>query len=99
MKKRIIMLVVIIACLMFLLALGANAAATNEFGTVDTSTTIDLSGMSTDTKARVVLFDGAEYHTYPAQYIVTSATDIGFNFAKINEAFSKSYANDSVIRI
>ncbi|MBQ3590236.1 MAG: leucine-rich repeat domain-containing protein, partial [Clostridia bacterium] len=99
MKKRIIMLVVITACLMFLLALGANAAATNEFGTVDTSTTIDLSGMSTDTKARVVLFDGTEYHTYPAQYIVTSATDIGFNFAKINEAFSKSYANDSVIRI
>ena len=93
------MLVVITACLMFLLALGANAAATNEFGTVDTSTTIDLSGMSTDTKARVVLFDGTEYHTYPAQYIVTNATDIGFNFAKINEAFSKSYANDSVIRI
>ena len=99
MKKRIIMLALATACLMLLLALGVNAAATNEFGTVETSTTIDLTGMSTDTKARVVLFDGTEYHTYPAQYIVKSATDIAFDFAKINTAFSKSYANNSVIRI
>ena len=89
MKKRIIMLTVITACLMLLLALGVNAAATNEFGTVETSTTIDLTGMSTDTKARVVLFDGTEYHTYPSQYIVTSAADMGYNFSKINESFTK----------
>lgn len=99
MKKRIIMLTVITACLMLLLALGVNAAATNEFGAVETSTTIDLTGMSTDTKARVVLFDGTEYHTYPSQYIVTSAADMGYNFAKINEAFTKSYGVSSVIRI
>ncbi|MBE6674090.1 MAG: leucine-rich repeat domain-containing protein [Ruminococcaceae bacterium] len=99
MKKKLFLALalVLFACCLF--ALSISAAETNEFGAIETSDTIDLSGMSTDTKARVVLFDGTEYHTYPAQYIVTSATDITFNFDKINAAFSKSYVNNSVIRI
>lgn len=101
MKKKLLLMLAltIIACC--ILAIGVSAATTDEFGTVETSDKIDLTGMSTDTKARVVLFDGTEYHTYPSQYIVTNAGDITLNFDKINEAFSKSYstANNSVIRI
>lgn len=101
MKRKLFLMLAltVIACCFF--ALSVNAASTNEFGTVEISETIDLTGMSTDTKALVVLFDGTEYHTYPAQYIVTNAGDITLNFDKINEAFGKSYSteNDSVIRI
>ena len=99
MKKRVILSFVIALFMVCFFAISISAATTNEFGTPETSTTIDLEGMSTDTKARVVLFDGTEYHTYPAQYIVTSAGDMAFNFEKINTAFQKSYALDSVIRI
>ncbi len=101
MKRKLFLMLAlaVLACCFF--ALSINAASTNEFGTLETSDKIDLTGMSTDTKARVVLFDGTEYHTYPAQYIVTNAGDITLNFDKINEAFGKSYssANNSVIRI
>lgn len=99
MKKRVILSFVIALFMVCFFAISISAATTNEFGTLETSTTIDLEGMSTDTKARVVLFDGTEYHTYPAQYIVTSAGDMAFNFEKINTAFQKSYALNSVIRI
>ena len=99
MKKRIFLFTLLAVCFTLLFAIGVSAATTNEFGTVETSTKIDLTDMSTDANARVVLFDGTEYHTYPAQYIVTNATDITFNFDKINEAFEKSYVNNSVIRI
>ena len=100
MKKRLLFIAVCLA-LFVALTICASAATTNEWGTVETSTTIDLTGMATDTDLRVVLFDGTEYHTYPAQYIVTSATDITLDFSKINSAFGKEYstANNSVIRI
>ncbi len=98
MKKKLLLLALCaIICCFF--TLSVSAASTNEFGTVETSDTIDLTGMATDTQTRVVLYDGTEYHTYPAQYIVTAATDITFNFDKINEAFGKSYVNNSVIRL
>lgn len=99
MKRKIFYALAFSLLLMCLFAFSAFAAATNEFGTVEKSQTIDLSGMASDTDTRVVLFDGTEYHTYPSQYIVTSATDITFNFNKINEAFGKSYQNNSVVRI
>ena len=100
MKKLLLMLCLSLLAIC-MLTVFVSAAATNEFGTVETSDSIDLTGMSTDTKARVVLFDGNEYHTYPAQYIVTDKGDITLNFDKINAAFGKSYstANNSVIRI
>ena len=101
MKKRLFLMLALTVMVCCFFALSVSAATTNEFGTVETSDKIDLTGMSTDTNARVVLFDGTEYHTYPSQYIVTSAGDITLNFDKINEAFGKSYstANNSVIRI
>ncbi len=96
-KLLLILSLCALACCLF--ALSVSAASTNEFGALDTSDKIDLTGMSTDTKARVVLFDGTEYHTYPAQYIVTSANELAVNFEKINVAFTKEYKVDSVIRI
>lgn len=98
MKKIFLMLILVcLACCFF--ALGISAASTNEFGTVETSNTIDLTNMSTDTKTRVVLFDGVEYHTYPSQYIVTNAGDLTMKFDYINAAFNKQYVVSSVIRI
>ncbi len=101
MKRKIFLAMLACVVLCAFLAICASAATTNEFGTVETSSTIDLTGMATDTDLRVVLYDGTEYHTYPAQYIVTSATDITLDFTKINAAFGKNYSteNDSVIRI
>lgn len=99
MKRKLLTIATIFAMLICLLAISISAATTNEFGTVETSDKIDLTGMATDTDVRVVLFDGTEYHTYPSQYIITSATDITLNFTKINEAFGTSYALNSVIRL
>ena len=98
MKRKILFFLTLISVFV-LLAISVSAATTNEFGTVETSDKIDLTGMATDTDVRVVLYDGTEYHTYPSQYIVTNATSITFNFTKINEAFGKSYDLNSVIRI
>ena len=99
MKKRFVLFALSIFCLSFLFAFGVCAATTNEFGEVETSEIIDLTGMSTDTSARVVLFDGTEYHTYPSQYIVKSAGDMALDFSKINAAFEgKSYSANSVVR-
>ena len=72
MKKKILLMLAVVCILAFVMSLSAFAAATDEFGTVET-----IEGMSeksafgddgrADTfKSRVVLFDGTEYHTYPA---------------------------------
>ena len=100
MKKQIVLFVVFTLCLIFAFTFCISASSSNEFSdNPETSDKIDLTGMSTDTKARVVLFDGEEYHTYPSQYIVTDKGDMGYDFQKINEAFEKSYGVSSVIRI
>lgn len=98
MKRKITFFLMLISVFV-LLAISVSAATTNEFGTVETSDKIDLTGMATDTDVRVVLYDGTEYHTYPSQYVVTNATTITLNFAKINDALGTSYALNSVIRI
>lgn len=104
--KKLSLFIAIMAMLICLFAITVCAASTNEFGTVETSDKIDLTGMATDTDVRVVLYDGAEYHTYPSQYIVTDATELTFDFSRINAAFGKNYSvtadktsNDSIVRI
>ena len=82
-----------------MLSITISAASTNEFGTVETSKTIDLTGMAEDSDVYCVLYDGTEYHTYPSRYIVTSATTMTWDFSKINDAFTKEYSAASVIRI
>lgn len=97
--KKIVYFVIIavLSCLVF--SLSVFAASTDEFGSVEIINGIDLSKMSTDEKALVVLYDGAEYHTYPAKYIVKSSSDLGVDFSKLNSATGKSYGVGSIIRI
>ena len=100
MKKRVILSFVIALFMVCFFAISISAATTNEFGTLETSTTIDLTGMATDSDVYCVLYDGTEYHTYPSQYIVKNTGDFAYDFSKINAAFTgKSYDNHSVIRI
>ena len=98
MKKTVIFVILtVLACFVF--SLSAFAASTNEFGSVEIIEGIDISKMSTDDKALVVLYDGTEYHTYPANYIIKSSTDLGVDFSKINGATGKGYGVSSIIRI
>ena len=75
MKKKFILALCLTAFLVIALAICVQAASTNEFGAPEVIDGIDLTGMSGDTSARIVVKDGEEYHTYPAQYFVTM--DIG----------------------
>ena len=106
MKKKLILVAILVIAIMCMLAISISAAATNAFGTVETSTKIDLTGMAEDDDVYCVLYDGEEYHTYPSRYIVTNATTLTFDTSKINEAFGKNYNmsadkkdNDCVIRL
>lgn len=100
MKRKVLItsLFVVIFCL--LLAVGISAATTNEFAdTPEKIDGIDLTGMSTDANARVVLKNGDEYHTYPAQYVVTNADTFTYDFTRIKNANGVSYTKNSVVRI
>lgn len=102
MKKLILFMTV--AVLMCMLAISVSAAETNEFGQVEI-----VAGMSeksvfgddgcADTfTSRVVLYDGAEYHTYPAYYIFTNDVKTTTDFGQLNSLTGKSYYKKSVIR-
>lgn len=99
MKKKVFLTMLTCIVLCVVLAIYAGAATTNEFGTVEKSNTIDLTDMSTDETARVVLYDGTEYHTYPARYIVKNSTSFSLDFTRVNTAFTKEYGKNSIIRI
>ena len=99
MKKKLLLVAIMLMATFCMLAISISAASTNAFGTVETSKTIDLTGMAEDDDVYCVLYDGEEYHTYPSRYIVTNATTMTWNFDKINAAFTKSYTAASVIRI
>lgn len=100
MKRKVLItsLFVVIFCL--LLAVGISAATTDEFGTPETLDNIDLTGMNTDTTARVVIkrADG-EYYTYPSSYVVADNTTFAFSFGAISAALGESITKASVIRI
>ena len=95
------MAIVMLLCLV--LVVGASAQATNEYADKVETLNIDLSGMATDSGAKVVLkhMDGetAVYTTYPAQYIVKSSTSLSLDFSKINTVTGITYDKYSVIRI
>ena len=96
-KVFLALLISSLACIM--LTMTSFAAQTNEFGAVEELAGIDLTNMSSDTTSRVVLFDGEEYHTYPARYIIGSSSDLSVNFSKINAVTKKGYGVGSIIRI
>lgn len=100
MKRKILIMMVFSTVFCLLLALGVCAAGANEFGTVEKIDNIDLTDMNTDTVARVVIVDAnGQYHTYPAQYVVSNNTKFYYNFKPINAALGTSYNKNSVIRI
>ena len=88
MKKKILFICLMVSLLFVVFALSVNAQSTNEFApTPETIPGIDLSEMSTDTTARVVIVDAnGVYHTYPAQYVVSNNTKFYYNFKPINNA-------------
>ena len=100
MKRKFLLTIsmLIVFCCFF--AIGINAATTNEFGTPEIINGIDLTGMNEDTVARVVIVDAnGAYHTYPAQYVVSSNTKFYYNFKPINTALGTDYNKHSIIRI
>lgn len=100
MKKKFLLMIsmLIVFCCFF--AISINAATTNEFGTPEIINGIDLTGMNEDTVARVVIVDAnGAYHTYPAQYVVSSNTKFYYNFKPINSALGTNYNKHSIIRI
>lgn len=100
MKKKLFLATVITTILCCLFAIGISAATTNEWGDVETVAGIDTSAMSTDTTALVVMFDGTEYHTYPANYVITSSSKLTVNYTPLNTALgSNVYASGSIIRL
>ena len=100
MKRKILLALAVIALFACFFALSVSAAATNEFGSPEIIDNIDLTGMNTDTTARVVIVDAnGGYHTYPAQYVVSNNTKFYYNFKPINDALGTGYSKNSVVRI
>ena len=104
MKKLFLAMLVSLA-LVCLFAIGVSAATTNEFGTpeilpgMSEKSVFGDDGKEATFTTRVVMFDGTEYHTYPAYYIFTN--DINpttTSFSEINTATGKSYSKTSIIR-
>ncbi|MBR2943844.1 MAG: leucine-rich repeat protein [Clostridia bacterium] len=101
MKRKALLTILFAATFCLLFVFGICAATTNEFAdTPETIDGIDLTNMNTDTTSRVVIVDAnGEYHTYPAQYVVSNNTKFYYNFSPINTALGTSYNKHSVIRI
>lgn len=100
MKRKVLITLLFAVTFCLLLAVGISAATTDEFGTPETLDNIDLTGMNTDTTARVVIkrADG-EYYTYPSSYVVADNTTFAFSFGAISAALGESITKASVIRI
>jgi hypothetical protein len=104
MKRKLFLATLISVVLVCLFAIGVSAATTNEFGTVETVSGISeksvfgADGTEAGYTTRVVLFDGTEYHTYPAYYIFTNDVNTTTNFKELNDATGKNYGKKSVIR-
>ncbi|MBQ7225400.1 MAG: leucine-rich repeat protein [Clostridia bacterium] len=99
MKRKILLALAVIALFACFFALSVSAAATNEFGSPETIDNIDLTGMNTDTTARVVIKVGEEYRTYPTGYIMKSSTLLALDFGPISKALGTTIGKSNVIRI
>lgn len=100
MKKKFLLVISLALLVTCFFAISISAAATNELGTPEAVEGIDLTGMNTDTVARVVIVDASgEYHTYLTSYILSSDTKFKYNFSPINNALGTSYTKNSVVRI
>ena len=93
--KKIIAFILMIVAMVCIFALSVSAA---EFGEVET-----IDGMKEkdklDTTSRVVLFDGTDYHTYPAYYIFKNETSSGLDFTQLNSLSGVTYSATSVVMV
>ncbi|MBO5378739.1 MAG: leucine-rich repeat domain-containing protein [Clostridia bacterium] len=102
--KKITLTLVIISMLLCLFIATAGAAATNEFGEaeivpgMDEKSVFGDDGRADTYTTRVVLFDGTEYHTYPAYYVFTNSVNTTTDFSQLNSLTGKYYGKTSVIR-
>ena len=103
--KRIILTLMLVVALTCLLAIATSAATTNEFGDVEIipgmseKSVFGDDGRESTFTTRIVLFDGAEYHTYPSYYVFTNDENTTYNFSQLNEKTGKSYGKKSAIRV
>ena len=101
--KKFIFTLALLSMLLCLFALSVSAAATNEFGEVEIITGMDEKSVFGDDgradayTSRVVLFDGTEYHTYPAYYIFTNNINISIIYIYIRAFFNKVTYSVSLI--
>ena len=102
--KKLILTIACISVLLCALVIFASAATTSEFGEVEIvggmseKSVFGADGTESGYTSRVVLFDGDEYHTYPAYYIFTNDVNTTTDFKPLNEKTGKSYGKTSVIR-
>ena len=103
--KKVVFTLVILSLIMCMLAFSVSAATTNEFGEIEyvsgmtEKSAFGEDGASATHTTRVVLYDGAEYHTYPSYYIFTNDTsNVNINFEEINSKTGKQYSKTSIIR-
>ena len=112
MKKKLLLVISMVALFVCVFAITVSAAMTGStsdgFGEKISIDGMSTSGMATDDGSRVVLkhtVDGvAYYNTYPANYIVTNKTYNRIDYANINAALAKigetfTYDDTSVIRL
>ena len=106
MRKRILLMLAIMAMLIFAMSICASAAVTgsqsNEYGTPTTVDGMSSKDKYSDPTSRAVLknADGT-FTTYPAYYIYngSTGTNMRLDFALLNEKTGESYTNASLIRV
>ena len=102
--KKLFLTLAILSVLVCALVISVGAATTNEFGEVEIISGMDeksvfgADGTADGYTSRVVLFDGTEYHTYPAYYVFTNNVNTTTDFKQLNEKAGKSYGKTNVIR-
>ena len=101
--KKFIFTLAILSMLLCVFAISVSADATNEFGDVqivpgmDEKSVFGDDGKADTYTSRVVLFDGTEYHTYPAYYIFTNNVNTTTDFSQLNELAGKKYYKNSEV--
>ena len=90
MKKKIFLMLAVMAMLICIFAISVSAADFGAVTLVDGITTVD----GLDTTSRVLMSDGI---TYPSAYIFKNLKDI--DFSALNSATGKSYDSSSVVMI
>ena len=105
MKKKLILMLALIAIVACLFALGVSASPEKPDLGVSFGEVQEISGFTppsqrfVNTDERVVLFDGENYITYPSYYIVSDVTTFNdsFDFGPLKEATKKNFSLNSII--